>query len=92
MDVGPESVHLDGALPLEGRVTVRIAYVIPAYPLMIAGEPAWGGHEATLGWQLVQVDLTPYVGEIVRLRFAFHSDNSSAGPHPGVFIDDFYIN
>src|SRR5262249_54826157 len=37
--------------------------VMPAYPLTIAGEPAWGGHQGGLGWQLVQADLSAYAGK-----------------------------
>jgi hypothetical protein len=44
--------------------------VTPAYPLTIAGEPAWGGHQSGLGWQLMEADLSAYAGQVVRLRFA----------------------
>jgi hypothetical protein len=63
--------------------------VTPAYPLMIAGEPAWGGQQSALGWQLVQVDLTAYSGKKVRLRFGFESDPSVT--FSGAYIDDFLI-
>jgi hypothetical protein len=63
--------------------------VTPAYPLMIGGEPAWGGHQSALGWQPVQVDLTAYSGKTVRLRFAFQSDASLT--FAGVYIDDFLV-
>jgi len=63
--------------------------VLPAYPLTISGEPAWGGHLAALGWQLVQADLSAYAGQIVLLRFAFHSDQS--GTYAGVYIDDVLV-
>jgi hypothetical protein len=64
--------------------------VTPAYPLTVAGEPAWGGHQSGLGWQLMQADLSAYVGETIRLRFAFRSDSSSA--FPGAYIDDIFVN
>jgi bacillopeptidase F (M6 metalloprotease family) len=63
--------------------------VTPAYPLTIAGEPAWGGQQAALGWQLVQADLTAYSGQTILLRFAFQSDPSAT--YPGVYIDDFLV-
>jgi hypothetical protein len=64
--------------------------VSPAYSLTVAGKPAWGGHLSGLGWQFMQADLSPYVGKVVRLRFAFQSDSS--GTFPGVYIDDVFIN
>jgi hypothetical protein len=64
--------------------------VTPAYPLMVAGKPAWGGHQAALGWQSMQADLSNFAGQVIRLRFAFQSDTS--GVYPGVYIDDFFIN
>jgi hypothetical protein len=63
--------------------------VVPAYPLMVAGEPAWGGQLQGLGWQLVQVNLAAYVGEVVRLRLSFRSDSS--GNAPGIYVDDFLV-
>ena len=63
--------------------------VTPAYPLVVNGEAAWGGHEAALGWQPFQANLAAYAGQTVRLRFAFHSDSS--GDYPGVYIDDVLV-
>jgi hypothetical protein len=63
--------------------------VTPPYPMTIANEPAWNGHQSGLGWQLVQADLTPYAGQTIRLRFAFDSDSSNV--FAGVFIDDFLV-
>lgn len=63
--------------------------VAPLYPLTVAGQPAWGGHQSGLGWQLVQVDLSAYAGQIIRLRFGFQSDSS--GTFPGVYIDDIFV-
>jgi hypothetical protein len=64
--------------------------VMPPYPLTIAGKPAWGGHQLGLGWQLVQADLSAYVGQTIRLQFAFRSDSS--GTFAGVYIDDILVN
>lgn len=63
--------------------------VTPAYPLTIAGQPAWGGHQSALGWQATQADLSAYSGQTVRLRFGFQSDSS--GSFAGAFIDDFHV-
>ncbi len=63
--------------------------VTPPYPLTIGGEPAWGGHQASLGWQLVQVDLTAYSNKKVRLRFGFQSDSSTT--FAGFYVDDFLV-
>ncbi|MBK8943346.1 MAG: immune inhibitor A [Polyangiaceae bacterium] len=63
--------------------------VTPPYPLKVAGEPAWGGQLQGLGWQLVQVNLAAYVGEVVRLRLSFRSDSS--GNAPGIYVDDFLV-
>jgi hypothetical protein len=73
-----------------GQSYVVLDTVTPAYPLTIAGSPAWGGHQAALGWQLVTADLSNYAGGTVRLRFAFQSDSS--GTYPGVYIDDFFVD
>lgn len=67
-----------------------VTSVSPAYPLTVAGKPAWGGHQAQLGWQLMQADLSAYVGQKIQLRWSFQSDSS--GAFPGVYIDDIFIN
>lgn len=64
--------------------------VSPGYTLTIQGQPAWGGHQSALGWQLVTADLSAYAGQTIRLRFAFQTDSS--GIFPGVYIDDFFID
>ena len=66
-----------------------VGNVVPAYSLTVGGEPAWGGHQDQLGWQLVQVDLAAYAGQTIRLRVAFRSDTS--GTYPGVYIDDVLV-
>jgi len=64
--------------------------ISPPYTLTIGGQSAWGGHGGAFGWQYIQADLSPYAGQVVRLRFGFQSDSS--GQFPGVYIDDFFIN
>jgi|GEM_PF-3112827 len=76
---------------VDGGVTfTTVTGVTPAYPLLIAGLPAWGGQQASLGWQLVTADLSPYAGKTVRLQFAFQSDSS--GTFPGVYLDDVLVD
>jgi len=72
------------------KVGVAAAYslvtaVVPAYPLTIAGQPAWGGNQSAAGWQLYRADLTAFAGQQVGLRFAFRSDTS--GTFAGVYVD-----
>jgi Immune inhibitor A peptidase M6 len=72
-----------------GMTWAIVTTVMPAYPLTVAGKKAWGGHQAALGWQPVQVDLSAYTNQFVVLRFAFQSDSSDN--YAGVFIDDFLV-
>ncbi len=83
-DGGDLQISTDG-----GSVFKVLGTVTPSYPLTIDGNPAWGGHLAALGWQLVQADLTAYAGLGIRLRFAFHSDSS--GSAPGIYIDEVMV-
>lgn len=90
MWVDTEGVTYDGAhLQIsddDGMTFTVLTAVSPAYPLTIAGQPAWGGHLSALGWQAVQADLSAWAGQTIRLRFAFRSDSS--GSFPGVYFDD----
>jgi hypothetical protein len=89
-----EGATYDGAnlkISTDGGMSYSVLNsVLPAYPLTIAGELAWGGHQAAQGWQLVQADLAPYAGQIIRLQFGFQSDSS--GTVPGVYLDDFLVD
>jgi bacillopeptidase F (M6 metalloprotease family) len=67
-----------------------VSAVAPMYTLTIAGQPCWGGHQGANGWQFMQADLSPYIGQVIKLQFGFQSDTS--GTFPGVYIDDFFIN
>ncbi len=78
------SVSTDG-----GQTFPEVMKVTPAYPLNIAGLPAWGGDLSALGWQLYSADLTAYAGHSIILRYAFRSD--PAGGRPGVYIDDLLV-
>ena len=93
MWVDTEGSAYDGVnleISTDGGVTFAVlTSVTPTYPLTIAGEAAWGGHQAALGWQLVQADLTPYTAMTIVLRFGFQSDFSDT--YTGVFIDDFLV-
>nr|UZH23235.1 hypothetical protein [myxobacterium MSr12020] len=94
MWIDTEGSTYDGTnlqISTDGGMTYSVVNgVSPAYPLTVAGKPAWGGHQSGLGWQFVQADLAPYAGKIVKLRFAFQSDSS--GNFPGVYIDDVFID
>lgn len=61
--------------------------ITPAYPLMVNGQPAYGGYNQV--WQTVDVDLSAFVGQQVILRFAFQSDGSINSD--GVYIDSITI-
>ncbi|MBK9263630.1 MAG: immune inhibitor A [Polyangiaceae bacterium] len=75
----------------DGGMTFSVVQAVsPTYPLVIAGRPAWGGHQFALGWQFVQADLSAYAGQKIRLRFSFQSDSSSV--FPGAYIDDIFID
>ncbi len=79
-DGGNVQISIDG-----GATYTVVTSVTPAYTATIAGKPAWGGHQAALGWQAAQADLSAYAGHVVRLRFAFQSDSS--GTFPGLYLD-----
>lgn len=91
--VDTEGGSYDGAnlkISTDGGMTfVPLTTVTPAYPLTIGGEPAWGGHQSSLGWQAMEADLSAYAGQTVRLQFAFRSDSS--GTYPGVYLDDLHL-
>jgi hypothetical protein len=91
--VDTEGEGHDGAnlkVSSDGGMTYSLmTAVVPAYPLTVGGEPAWGGHQADLGWQTVTADLSAYAGQTIRLRFAFSSD--SASTFAGAYVDDVAI-
>jgi hypothetical protein len=93
MWIDTEGATYDGAnleISTDGGMTYSVlSTVTPPYTLTIGGEPAWGGHQAALGWQLVQADLSAYAGKTIQLRFAFQSDSSDT--FAGVYIDDLLI-
>jgi len=93
MWVDTEGSTYDGAnlmISTDGGANYEIvSSVTPAYPLLVAGKPAWGGRQSLLGWQPVVADLTAYAGNVVRLQFAFRSDTS--GTFPGVYIDSLSV-
>jgi hypothetical protein len=67
-----------------------ITNVNPPYNLTsVGGQPGWGGHQQALGWQPVVVNLLPYVGQQIILRFSFRTDGSVT--YPGVYIDDVQV-
>jgi hypothetical protein len=94
MWIDTEGSTYDGVnlqISTDGGMSYSVVKVVsPAYPLTIAGQPAWGGHQSGLGWQFMQADLSAYAGQIIRLRFSFRSDSS--GTFPGVYIDDIFVD
>lgn len=56
-----------------GATWSAVTAVTPPYNLTVSSEPAWGDDLSALGWQAVSADLAAYVGQTVRLRFAFRS-------------------
>jgi Immune inhibitor A peptidase M6 len=93
MYIDTEGSTFDGAnlkISTNGGSTYSIVNnVVPAYTLSVDGQPAWGGHQGSAGWQLVQADLSAYVGQTIRLRIAFSSDDIVT--YPGVYIDDVKV-
>jgi hypothetical protein len=47
--------------------------------------------EASAGWELVEIDLTPYVGRVVRLGWAYALFSIDAVVHPGWLVDDLSV-
>ena len=94
MWVDTEGSTYDGAnvhISTDGGVNYTIiSNAMPPYPLIVGGKPAWGGHQSALGWQEVKADLSAYIGQTIRLQFAFQTDSS--GVFPGVYIDDILVN
>jgi hypothetical protein len=54
----------------------------------LSGEPIFCGHDQQF-WELVEFDLSAYVGENILVRWHFGSDSSV--PYPGWYIDDVRI-
>ena len=43
------------------------------------------------GWIMSVLDLSPYAGETIRLRFYFDTGDSAANDYPGWFFDDVLV-
>ena len=93
MWVYTEGSSFDGAnlkVSTDGGVSWQVlSTVVPAYTLTVGGESAWGGNLSGSGWQLFSADLSAYIGQQIRLRFAFQSDGSIT--YPGVYVDDLLV-
>ena len=55
----------------------------------IATEPAWGGNQASAGWQQYAADLSAYAGQQVEISLSYASDWGVQGL--GSFIDDVQL-
>ena len=63
-----------------------VSNVEPPYNLAgVGGQTAWGGETFANVWSPVTVNLAPYAGQQIILRFSFRSDTSIV--RPGVYID-----
>ncbi|MBU1239473.1 DUF4215 domain-containing protein [Myxococcota bacterium] len=60
---------------------------LPAYQDDCEGTPCWTGQNTT--WTPYEVSLTPYVGNSIRARWCFHSDDIIE--YSGMFIDDVIV-
>ncbi len=58
---------------------------VPPYDGTVSGEPAYHGDHSGQGWYRVLADLSPWVGDVVNLRFAFYSNSSTN--RPGWYVD-----
>src|SRR5262249_5613199 len=64
--------------------------VNPPYNLSsVNGQQAWGEDQSALGWQAINADLSAFVGQQIKLQFAFRSDGSDE--FPGVYIDSIAV-
>lgn len=83
-----DGFHLEASTN-NGTSYSLVSTVQPTYNLTVGSQPAWGGHQASSGWQSYAADLSSFVGQQVLLRFAFRTDSS--GNYPGVYIDDMVV-
>lgn len=54
-----------------------------------AGTSGWSGDRRALGWEEYVLDLSPWEGERIQVRFGFNSDGSLE--YPGFFIDKLAV-
>jgi len=66
---------------------VNPASVTPAYNASVGSQSSWTYNTQT--WNQYSVDLNPYVGQTIQLRFCFYSDSSIQ--YAGWYIDDLMI-
>jgi cysteine-rich repeat protein len=80
---------LDGGLSFQPLPASTILF--PAYDgAAVGGHPAWSSRQASRGWQPVLVDLAPFAGSRLVLRFAFRADGSD-NAYPGAYVDDVLV-
>lgn len=69
------------ATPLCGKFTK------PGTPYQLANEPLYDGYQPT--WVPETIDLTPFIGETITLRFVLHSDEYIS--EDGFYFDDLIV-
>jgi bacillopeptidase F (M6 metalloprotease family) len=82
----------DGAnlkISTDGGSSFQLLTTDLAYSSSAGGQAVWGGDLSASGWQLVSVDLSPYVGDVVIVQFEFYSDTLITAP--GVYVDDVHV-
>jgi bacillopeptidase F (M6 metalloprotease family) len=55
----------------------------------LAGRLAWSGQSGD--WQQVEVDLGPYAGSVLRIRFRWAGSDDNAQDYRGWYVDDVQI-
>jgi hypothetical protein len=78
-------ISTDGGTTFTVLTSVSPPYNLPG----VGGQPAWGEETFANVWSPVVVDLAPYAGQQIVLRFSFRSDGSIV--RPGVYIDDVQV-
>ncbi len=74
--------------------TSAAGWIAAPQPPWIADTPSGGAlnyaHGQNLGWTRQLMDLTPYTGKVIRLRFRLEGLTVKS-PNPGMWLDDVYI-
>jgi hypothetical protein len=71
-----------------GGAWTVVSGVTPAYNDNLATQDAWSG-DTFAAWQPFEADLSPWIGQSIRLRFECYSDNIIEDP--GWYVDDLIV-